>query len=319
MPKDSTASDFSGLTIGGRRVVSVLRWSRRPAVRWGVFFFFAVTVGLALIVPSNETLFLLKLAAAFTVLFVLWPIIQGTYLLHKNRTVSLRADYSAADDQILGELPAHRVNDLRELGFSFVGCLQKKPEHPRVTTRVAIFIHEESGDSAQLAIVQSSLQTTYVLIFATRFRHGLVLETSDWHGLPISRPKPKFPGFRFPQVRSASDLYLLHRAIAKEYDATRIRLRETQENALANFIEAAEEIHVLNMEQGDYKLNESADHYVFTWRGAFRTSFLRALPISAIRRIKVYTRAEKKCEQLGYRINPKFGRIEPLEKTNHDG
>jgi hypothetical protein len=314
MPEESTTSGTSGLTISGRRVVSVLRWSRRPPARWGVFFFFALTVGLALIVRSSETLFLLKLAAAFTVLFVLWPIIQGTYLLHKNKTVSLRAGYGVADNQILGELPTHRANELRQLGFSFVGCLEKKPDHPRVATHVAIFIHAENGDSAQLARVQSSLRTTYLLVFAARFRGGLVLETSDWRGLPIFRPKLKFRRFPFPQVRSTSDLYHLHRVIAKEYDTTRIRLRETPENALTHFIEAAEEIHTLNMEQGDYKLNEFGNHYVFTWRGAFRTSFLRAWPISAIRRIQGYTRAKKQCEQLGYWIDPKFGRIVPIRK-----
>lgn len=276
---------------------------------------FALISGIEVIAGSNETLLLWRVSLVFTVLFVSWPILQGTYLLHKNKSVSPRAGYRIADNSLLGELPTHDAADLARLGFAFVGCLEKEPDDPRVTTHVAIFVHEESGNSAQLARVRSSLRTTYLVAFATRFRNGLVVETSDSFRTPIFHPKPKYQSFRFPQVRSTSNLYFLHQAITREYEASRIKLRETPENALANFIEAAEEIHILNMEQGDYRLNPTGDRYVFTWRGAFRHSFLHAWPMSTIRVIRASSRAEKKCNQLGYRINPKLGRIEPIAKT----
>ena len=156
-------------------------------------------------------------------------------------------------------------------------------------------------------------------MFATRFRSGLVLETSNYFRTPLFRPKPKFPSFRFPRLRSESDLYLLHRTLAKEYEQTRTKLRETLEDALKNFIEAAEEIHLLNMEQGDYELNDSGDRYLLTWRGALRQSFLHAWPMSTIRSIHARAAAEKTCERLGYRINDKLGRIEPFKKAQPSG
>jgi hypothetical protein len=225
--------------------------------------------------------------------------------------MALRAGYSVANNVSVKEFPVHHADALMQMGFQFVGCLVKKPDDPRVITRVAIFVHEERGDSAQLARVQSSLATTHLLVFATRFRNGLVLETSNYSRAPLFRPKSKFPSFRFPGVRSESDLYLLHRTLAKEFESTRVKLRESPEAALQNFIEAAEEIHSLNIGQGSFKLNGAGDRYAFTWRGALRHSLLNNWPMSTIRSIRVYRTADKICKRLGYRINPKFGRIEP--------
>ena len=315
MPEDSTAPGFSGLTIAGKRYVTVERWSRRRTVRWGVFWVFAGASVLAFLVRSSLTLLLWQATLVFCIGFILWPIFHGTYLLHKNQSLQLQAGYSVAGDLSLEEFPHYQTSALQQLGFTFVGCLEKKPNDPRVITNVAIFVREENGDSAQLASVRNSLGTTHLVVFVTRFRSGLVLETSNSFQMPMFHPKPRFRSFRFPQVRTTSDLYLLHRAITKEYDATRTRLRETPENALINFIEAAEENHSLNMEQGDYKLNMLGNQYVFTWRGAFRRSFLRAWPMSSIRQMRVYSQAKKKCAQLGFSINPKLGRIAPIEKS----
>lgn len=319
MPNDSTPSGFPGLTIAGKRYITVERWSRRRSVRASVLFLFVLISGIQLAVRSNTSHLLWEASLVSTLLFILWPIAQGTYLLHKNRTMSLHARYTAANNLKLEEFPIHHASALRQLGFQFAGCLEKQPNDPRVTTRVALFVHEENGDSAQLALVRSSLRTVHLLVFATRFRSGLVLETSNYFRMPLFRPKPKFPSFRFPQLRSVSCLYLLHRALAKEYEQTRTKLRETSEDALTNFIEAAEEIHLLNMEQGDYKLNDSGDHYLLTWRGALRQSFFHAWPMSTIRSIRAHAAAEKTCKRLGYRINPKLGRIEPFKEAQPSG
>lgn len=319
MPNDSTPSDFPGLTIAGKRYITVERWSRRRSVRVTVLFFFVLISGIQLAVRSNASRLLWEASLVFTLLFFLWPIAQGTYLLHKNRAVSLQAGYSVANNLALEEFPAHHATALKELGFQFAGCLEKQPNDPRVTTHVALFVHEENGDSAHLALVRSSLRTSYLLVFATRFRSGLVVETSNYFRTPPFRPKPKFPSFRFPRLRSEPDLYLLHRALAKEYEETRTKLRETPEDVLKNFMEAAEEIHLLNMEQGDYKLSDSGEHYVLTWRGALRQSFLHAWPMSTIRSICANAAAEKTCKRLGYRINPKLGRIEQFKKAQPSG
>lgn len=314
MPNDSTVPGFSGLTCGGKRYITVERWSRRRPVRRSVIAVFAFVSGIAVIAGSHETFLLWLVSLTFTVLFISWPILHGTYVLHRNKSVSLHAGYRIAGDTAFGELQSHHAAELTRLGFTPAGCLEKEPDDPRVTIHVAIFVHEESGNSAQLARIRNSLSTIYLVAFATRFRNGLVVETSDSFRTPIFRPKSKYQSFRFPRVRTVSSLYFLHQAITKEYEASRIKLRETRKNALSNFMEAAEEIHVSNMEQGEYKLTPTGDRYVYTWRGAFRHSLLHAWPMSTVRAIRANSQAEKKCKQLGYRIIPKLGRIEPIVK-----
>jgi hypothetical protein len=255
---------------------------------------------------------------ALVVLYVVWPLFIGTYLLHKKRTASKRACYKVVDSLRLGELWVHRATELAQMGFRFVACLEKTPDHPLVTTLLAIFVHPENGDSVQLAKVHSSLRTTHLVVFNTRFDDGLVLETSNSHRAPIFRRKAKFPTFRFPQVRNLGNLYQLHRALTHEFTGTRRPVEATAEFAATAFIDTAEEIHSLNMSQGDYKIDRSGEHYVYTWKGAFRHSLLQTWPVAPIRQILAASDADRACERLGFRINPKLGRIEPIKAEHKD-
>jgi hypothetical protein len=195
----------------------------------------------------------------------MWPLLAGTYLLQKNRTVSKRAGYKIVDSLRLGELWLHRATELAQIGFQFVACLEKTPDHPLVTTMLAIFVHAENGDSAQLAKVHSPLQTNHLVVFNTRFDDGLALETTTGPRSRIFRRKAKFPTFGFPQVRNLESLYQLHRALKHEFTGTRQPVAATATFVATGFIDAAEEIHSLNMGQGDYKLDPSGEHYVYTW------------------------------------------------------
>ena len=177
----------------------------------------------------------------------------------------------------------------------------------------------EYGDSAQLAKVDSSLQTTHLVVFNTRFDDGVVLETSDGHRARIFRRKAKFSTFRFPQVRNLENLYQLHTALKHEFTANRRPVAATPEFAATAFIDTAEEVHSLNMSQGDYKLDPSGEHYVYTWKGAFRHSLLQTWPVAVILQILAASDADKVCERLGFRINPKLGRIEPIKAEHKDG
>lgn len=304
------------LTISGKHVISVQRWYRRSSVRSAVFFGAILLLLLHLMVHSSASLYVLRVTGAFVVLYVVWPLLVGTHLLHKNRTASRRAGYKVVDSLRFGELWVYRATELAQMGFKFVACLEKAPDHPLVTTLVAIFVHPENGDSAQLAKVQSSLRTIHLVVFNTRFDDGLVLETSNVHRLPVFRRKAKFPTFRFPQVRNLEDLYHLHRALMHDFDEHRRPVAATAELAAATFSETAEEIHSLNMSQGDYKLSPSGEHYVYTWRGAFRHSLLETWPVTSIRQFLAASDANRVCEHLGFRINSKLGRIQPLKAAD---
>jgi hypothetical protein len=311
MPDESSHNAAPALTISGRQVVAVRRWYLRRSVRSFVLFGAIFALAFHLVVRSSGTLYALRLTGELVVLFIVWPVFIGTYLLHTNRTISARADYKVVDSLRLGELWVHRASELAQMGFKLVACLEKTPDHPPVTSLLAIFFHPETGDSAQLAKVHSSLQTTHLVVFNTRFDDGLVLETSDSHQAPIFRRK-RFPTFRFPQVRNLKNLYELHRALTHDYAKGRRPVAATPEFAATTFIDTAQEIHLLNMGEGDYKRDRSGERYVYTWKGAFRRSLLRAWPVAPIRQILLASDAERTCRRLGFRINPKLGRIEPI-------
>jgi hypothetical protein len=314
MPDESSNSTSPPLTILGKGVISVQHWYRRTSVRSLVFLIFLVVVFLHLFLRSSESLHTLQAAAALAILYVLWPFLRGTHLLRQKRTISLQASYRVVDNLRFGELWVYRAKELADLGFKFVACLEKSPDQPLVTTLVAIFVHPENGESAQLAKIQNSLSSIHLVVFNTRFDDGLVLETSNGHRRPIFRRKVNFPTFRFPQVRNLEDLYQIHRAISGKYTGQRKPVAATAELVVPTFIETAEQIHSLNVSQGDYKLSESGGHYVYTWKGAFRHNFLQTWPVISIRHLLAASDANKICESLGFRINPKFGRIEPFEQ-----
>lgn len=318
MPESSNSTS-PPLTILGKRVVSVQRWYRRTSLRSGIFLILLVAACLHLLLRSNGTVRTLQAAAIATAVYLVWPFLTGTYTLHQKRTIGLRAGYRVVDNLRFGELPLHRATELASLGFDFVGCLEKTPDHPLVSTLVAIFVHPENGDSAQIGKVDNSLRTTHLVVFNTRFDDGLVLETGNGHRRPIFRPKAMFPTFRFPQVRNLRDLYRIHQAIAREYAGVRRPIAATAELAIPTFIDAAEQIHSLNALQGDYKLNKSGEHYVYTWKGAFRHNFLQTWPVISVRQILAASDATKTCKRLGFSINPKLGRIEPIESHAKSG
>jgi hypothetical protein len=286
-------------------------WLNKRTVANLLIFLFLIVL-LAVLVRSKGDLLLWEIAFGIIALF-LWPLLQGTYLLYARYSEPIHADYKATDATFFERLPGFQVSALKRLGFTFAGCLERDRENPRVAVDIALFIQTENKDLAQIAHIRSSVGTRELLVFSTKFDDGLVLETSDLRGRPLFRPKPKYPVYRFPQMRNAADLYLLHQKIKQEFSGSRKPgVLEASERINA-FQADAEEIHRLNREQGDYKMNRSGERYVFTVRGAFRHRFLRTWPVNFIRDILAERDAIKKCRVLGFEINPKIGGIEPLK------
>jgi hypothetical protein len=121
---------FAPLTILGKRVISVQRWYRRTSVRSLVILIFFLVVILHLFLRSSESLHTLQAAAALAILYVLWPFLRGTYLIHQKRSMSLQANYGIVDNLRFGELWVLRAVELADLGFKFVACLERSPDHP---------------------------------------------------------------------------------------------------------------------------------------------------------------------------------------------
>lgn len=315
MPEKSPFSFSPELTIAGRRVVRVQRWSRRSSVRAKLFLLFVLVTVLVLSSTSNELFLLWEASLILGLLFVLWPFIQGTYLLYTRCSTPLRADFKSADPSFFYGLREFQVSPLEKMGFTFAGCLKRERQATGATTDISLLVHADGEDSAQIAEIRTFQRTVGLLVFATKFDDGLVLETSNYRGPGVFKAKAKFRSFRFPQIRHIADLYLLHKKIKAEFSATRNPVKFAPAERISTFIADAEEVHRLNLAQGDYKLHSSGDRYVYTLRGAFRHTFLRTWPVGFIRAMVAESTSMKKARQLGYELNPKLGMATPLKIT----
>lgn len=307
MPERPLAPSAPELTIAGRKVVKVLRWSRRHPVRAAVFLLMLAVTLVVLLIRARELLLLWEFVIAFDVLFLFWPVVQGTYLLYTRRSLPIRAEYKMSDAAFFEGLHQFQVAPMNYLKFSFAACLTRIGTN--VTTDIALFHRPDNGDLAEVVRVKSSLRTRNALVFNTKFDDGLILETSNVKGRRISAALPNFPVFRFPQIRIPSDLYLLHTTIKQELSTTRKPLILPPSERVRVFMEDADIIYRLHMTRGDYKTSSSGDRWVHTLRGAFRLAFIRAWPVRFIRNMLAERDAIRKAKSLGFTIDPKFGRL----------
>lgn len=232
-------------------------------------------------------------------------------MLYTRRSIPIRADFKLTDADLVVRPHEFQVSPLLNMGFLFAGCLEQEWERTGVTTEVRLFVHEDSEDSAQIAEVHNSLRTWHILSVCDKVRRWPRLGDQQLPGARIFKAKPKFPSFRFPQIRYIPDLYLLHKKIKAEFSATRNPVKFAPAERINTFIEDAEEIHRRNLAQGDYKQHPSCHRCVYTLRGAFRHTFLRTWPVGSIREMFAASESVKKATQLGFEINPKFGTAVP--------
>jgi hypothetical protein len=290
-----------------------LRWSLEPLTRLQVVAIWAFIALLLLITRSETAWLLFKIASAAAAAFFLWPFTQGPYLLYTRHIFPLHENFRVVPGETDPSPQGSVISDLQTLGFAFAGQLVQDPEKRNVAVRLDILIHPQNQDSAQVAEVVSGLSKHYLLIFKARFDDGFAFETSRGYTPSPFKPNPNYQVFRFPQLRSTADLYRLHRKIKKQRLPARSPTMGDGAGELAEFIEHAETAHRRHAHSGHYKLAPSGEHYVYTWSGAVRHAWLHAWPIKRFRTIRIYSRADKMARELGFRIDPKRGRLEELQ------
>jgi len=309
MPQTSPDPSWPRLTIAGKHVITVQRWTRRPATR-GYLLLFCLIAGIAaMLFPAPGLFVLFKFVLVLSAGLVVWPFFEGAYLLYTRLSIPAQKDYTQLDPSALEEFPQYWVFALRKMGFQFAACAERYPDSRNVRTRVAIFFRAGSFDNAQVGEIRGTLRTKQIVVFATRFDDGTVLETSNAHGLSIFRPKAQFRTYRFSTIRDLSSLYLVHQRLKKQLavDCQPVHLDPAAE--LEIYQQNAAKIHSLNLSQGDYRLVKDGTRYRYNLKGAFRHAFLSTWPISALRHIAAERRAYRICEELGLYLDPKLGRV----------
>jgi hypothetical protein len=162
----------------------------------------------------------------------------------------------------------------------------------------------------QVAEVVSGLGKHHLIVFKSRFENGFAFETSNGYIPSPFKPDPNYQVFRFPGVSPTGGLYRLHRKRKERFLPTHRPILADSEGEIAAFIERAEIAHQRHAHSGHYKLSPSGEHYVYTLGGAIRHAWLEAWPIKRFRTTRIYARAQKMARELGFRINPKGGRLE---------
>jgi hypothetical protein len=275
-----------------------------------VFAIWAFASVLLAITRAEASWRIFEIVSAGTLVFFLAPFVEGPYRLYTRHSMPVRAGFRVFDGDLRSEFPEHRLSQLSSLGFEVAGYLVQESGHSNVVVHLALFIHAANKDSAQLARVMTGLGTISVLVFKSRFEDGFAFETSDSHIAEIFKPDPNFPVFRFPLIRSTRDLYRLHSKIKERYVPSHRPTLADKGGELAEFIARAEIVRQRHAQRGGYRLAVAGDRYLYTWRGAIRHSWLMAWPIKRFRMMGMQRKARKMAEELGLRIDPKFGCLE---------
>lgn len=292
----------------GQITRKVLRPSRELLVRLQVVAVWAFVALLSAITKAPVASRGLAIASVAAIAFFLYPFIEGPVRLHARGKLALHAGYQIAP-QTSPDSMSFRDGQLQSLGFEYAGQIIDPVASRNVGVRLLMYVHEQNQDSAQVAEVISGLRTIPALIFKARFQDGFAFETNNMSPARIFPSDPEYPIFRFPALRSTSDLYRIHRKIKEQFLTSRHPVMAGKEGELAEFIARAEIAHQRIAQCGDYELAPEGDSYVPTWSGAVRQSWLLAWPIKQIRQLRLYRQSLKQAEELGLPINEKLGQV----------
>jgi hypothetical protein len=286
------------------------RWSRWRTIRVWLLLIWFLSLLVWSVSRSASTLRFLEVLSATVFTVLSWPWIRGPYLLYSHHALPLRAGYETQSaNATLPEFDNHVSRAVERLGFKPAGVLTAKPVYSRLGIRVMMYVHPENKDSAQIGRIERRSGILPVLVFKRRFADGFAFETSNSRSAPISPPDPIFRVFRFPQLRSVSDLYRVHRKIKEEIGTNRVPSIANEEQELNEFVSRAKVVHQRDVSSG-YRLNTVGDRYKPTIRGAIRRAWLLTWPVKPFRQMQVESEGTRKATALGLPIHPKVGCLE---------
>lgn len=278
-------------------------------LRWKMLGYLGLVFALYLLRGAVALGVLVIIAGVFASM-ILYPFVVFPIGLHRRLALPRHRVYTVTDNGREAELPALTREALTQMGFEFVACLEQAPDMSHVSGIVGLYVNRESGDSAQVILLQSRMRFASVCCFNTRFADGGSLETNDSPEKPLYRPPPSVSIENpFPQIRVLSDLYRAHQALVKE-QAQRQRIAATRDNVVSAFQEGVERAHTMVAEHTGFRLTAAGDRYVLTWAGAFRQGAVRAWPIPTLRRLSLAEEETRVLKRLGFRLD--IGRLEPL-------
>lgn len=278
-------------------------------LRWKMLGYLGLVFALYLLRGAVALGVLVIIAGVFASM-ILYPFVVLPIGLHRRLALPRHRLYTVTGSGREAELPAQTREALPQMGFEFVACLEQAPDQSHVSGMVGLYVNRQTGDSAQVILLQSRIRFASVCCFNTRFADGGSLETNDSPEKSLYHPSPSLSVENlFPQIRVLSDLYRVHQALVKE-QGPRQRIAATRDNVVLAFQQAVDRDHALIAEQTGFRLTAAGDRYVLTWAGAYRQGFVRAWPIPTLRRLLLAAEETRVLKRLGFRLD--IGRLEPL-------
>jgi hypothetical protein len=248
---------------------------------------------------SHETLLLVisLCILAYTVLANAYLVIRAVIRVRSRQHFSADPGFEPCSNADLGPGWTDLTADLRNLGFVDRGHWKRTGEAPGVS-QVTVMEHPRTLDLVKLMVATAGASSTFALVFETWFEDGAVVGTTN---RPKPRNLPLLPqstALWLPDVQDTNQLYRIHGQLRDVLGSTRKRL--SMGNDPAAHLSMVHNRQFRNLvAMGYFYLDEAANVYRHTWKGAFLTTWRVLFLVRALKRAWNYRRSRKLLHELG--------------------
>jgi hypothetical protein len=252
---------------------------------------------------------LLGVVLVVLLLYRLFPFVLGPILVHTNQRVAAHPAYEPFDPDA-PETPTAVADFLRQTrdelapeGFALLGHFFQGSTVPKVMSFVTLFHNPRSLDSAMAAALYArteqgtKMKGAYVEFF-TRFQDEVRVVTNNSTTLRVFAPVPGKTVVSVPQIDEADKLWRIHQAVLRVHGSLANKVAPLEGTVLESLQKSLTREMTGQVEAGYYYLDEDADAYRPTWKGAILMTWKLVWPVGPIRRALRLRRAARLLDTL---------------------
>jgi hypothetical protein len=274
-------------------------------------FYWSVMLALLALGVVSGSLESLGLAGFMLVyLFLVPPLRLRSRLWQPARPIyepiDFDVDVSLGGDTLF-QASRETIAKLAPEGFIVRGHFRRANQPPLVAGFVSLFENPRRQETARLVVARTRARSEVMLVFFTRFEDGTEVRTGNNRQL-TGFPRPASEtGIWLPHIRDAWALYQIHKLAADQLGAGKKRVLDTRDAATVLRETTRQEISGF-VDAGYYYLDDEAEKYRFTWKGAFLITWRLMWPVSMVYRALRRRRTMKQLHELGIDLHRNEGR-----------
>jgi hypothetical protein len=190
---------------------------------------------------------------------------------------------------------------LGDVGFEALAYIRLPDQSPGSTGYLVLLVNREHGDIAAWACAQNAFRTDMMPSFTTRFDDDFEIVTRSWNQIGVFPQSPHEDRLNVPQIRDVRELYRVHCLRVNRSPRASGKRVVPQEGDVVEFIqsETRREYEWL-AECGYFWLDELAERYRPTWKGAFLMMWKMLFPVKQVRRLMVRRHATAVLGELAF-------------------